>query len=83
MTKLDDTWNEGFNAGLQWTANCLRLAADAVEKPVMATFERKGNGATFEAIAKTGQTHFANQLRSVADEIELAIEKAKSDGTPT
>lgn len=80
MTELDEAYNRGFDDGLRWVANCLRLAADKVERPTIASFQRQSDSTTFEAIAKTGQVHFANQLRSVANEID---QKAKSDGPQT
>jgi hypothetical protein len=85
--QTDDAYHTGFNDGLKWVAECLRRAAIAVESPTYTDFERKptngGEARVFRGIAKTGRVHFANQLRSVADEIEKAIKKAKPDGTQT
>lgn len=83
MTELTEAYNRGFDDGLKWAAYCLRLAADQVEKPTIKTFERQSDGATFEVITKSGQVYFANQLRSVANEIETAIQKATPDGPQT
>lgn len=84
MSQAD--YDRGFNEGLQWVAQQLRRAAALVETPIYADFERKsGNGSegrVYRGVAKTGHPHFAQQLRSVAAEIESAT-KAPQDGTQT
>lgn len=83
------SYDDGFVAGLRWCARVLRRAAECVEFPTYSEFERKsgdgGNGQTYRAIARSGQPHFAAQLRSVADEIEHAaktMKAPKDDPTP-
>lgn len=65
-------YDRGFSDGLKWVANILRHAAAEVERPTHADFQ-SSNGGTIRAIARTGQAHFANQLRTVAQTIEAAV----------
>lgn len=86
----DDGFADGLRWGLRWCANTLRRAAECVEFPTYSEFERKSGdvgpyGQTYRAIARSGQPHFAAQLRSVADEIEHAaktMKAPKDDPTP-
>lgn len=82
--RVEESYNQGFNDGLKWVADCLRRAATVVESPTYTDFERKpingGEARVFRGIVRTGRVHFASQLRGVADEIEKAIKKATPDG---
>jgi hypothetical protein len=83
-------YDRGFNDGLKFVISCLRRAADTVEKPTYSDFERKsGNGSPggsiYRGVYRSGQLHFASQLRSVATEIESALKAVETppDGTKT
>lgn len=79
MSQAD--YDRGFADGLKFCARCIRNAALLVEGTTYSDFTGKPDeygvtGKTFRAIAKSGQPHFAAQLRAVADEIERAITEA-------
>jgi hypothetical protein len=85
--KPQNDYDRGFGDALKFVAQCLRSAASAVETPTYADFERKsgvGNagGAIFRGVARTGQLHFATQLRAVAAELET-LTKGTPDGSQT
>ena len=68
-------YDRGFNEGLTWVAATLRLAATKVEFAERGNFT-SANGGAVNAIARSGQPHFAAQLRAVAYEIERALREA-------
>jgi hypothetical protein len=72
MTDPEAEYERGFADGLRWVANILRQSALEVEGHTYGEF-KSANGGTVRAIARTGQIHFANQLRNVAQTIEAAL----------
>lgn len=76
---LEAERNQGFFEGLRFTATCLREAAQIVETTIHADFTRRDDpDKMFKGIARSGQVHFAAQLRAVADEIEAATQSNAS-----
>lgn len=78
---VHDARERGFIEGITFVATCIRRAAERVEAPVLGEFVRQSDpDKMFKAIAKSGQVHFAAQLRAVADEIEASTKPPGGTG---
>lgn len=76
---LEAERNRGFFEGLRLCITCLRNAAQIVETTTYTDFtSRDDPDKMFKGIARSGQIHFAAQLRAVADEIEAATRSSAS-----